>query len=29
MESTIRQIEKEEAWVLRHDVMWADKPFDG
>nr|WP_260284327.1 GNAT family N-acetyltransferase [Peribacillus sp. BBB004] len=25
---TVRQVDKEEVWELRHKVMWADKPFD-
>ncbi|WP_397443790.1 GNAT family N-acetyltransferase [Peribacillus aracenensis] len=28
MEITVRQVDKEEVWELRHKVMWADKPFD-
>ncbi|PEL14062.1 GNAT family N-acetyltransferase [Bacillus sp. AFS017336] len=25
---TIKQVDKEEVWEIRHKVMWADKPFD-
>ncbi|PGS55970.1 GNAT family N-acetyltransferase [Bacillus sp. AFS041924] len=25
---TIRQVDKEVVWELRHQVMWADKSFD-
>jgi GNAT superfamily N-acetyltransferase len=28
MEISIRPVDKEEVWELRHKVMWADKPFD-
>jgi GNAT superfamily N-acetyltransferase len=28
METTITKIDKEEAWALRHRVMWPDKAFD-
>jgi GNAT superfamily N-acetyltransferase len=28
MEITIRQVDEEEVWELRHKVMWPDKPFD-
>ncbi|PEJ57147.1 GNAT family N-acetyltransferase [Bacillus sp. AFS002410] len=25
---TIKQVDKEEVWEIRHKVMWPDKPFD-
>ncbi|AZU61922.1 GNAT family N-acetyltransferase [Neobacillus mesonae] len=28
METTIRKIDKGQAWEIRHEVMWSDKPFD-
>lgn len=28
METTIRKVEKEKAWELRHKVMWPDKDLD-
>ena len=28
MEITIRKVDKEVVWELRHQVMWPDKPFD-
>lgn len=28
METTIRKVDKEQVWDLRHKVMWSDKPFD-
>ncbi|WP_218923552.1 GNAT family N-acetyltransferase [Bacillus sp. AFS002410] len=28
MEITIKQVDKEEVWEIRHKVMWPDKPFD-
>ncbi|WP_028401867.1 GNAT family N-acetyltransferase [Ectobacillus panaciterrae] len=28
METTIRMVDKEEVWKLRHKVMWPDKDFD-
>lgn len=28
METIIKQIEKEQAWHLRHEVMWPEMPFD-
>jgi len=28
METTIRKVNKEEAWELRHKVMWPHKDFD-
>ncbi|XRG78810.1 GNAT family N-acetyltransferase [Rossellomorea sp. GAMAL-10_SWC] len=27
METTIRQVKKEDVWKIRHKVMWADQPF--
>ena len=28
METTITTVDKEEAWELRHKVMWPDKDLD-
>ncbi|MGN7941669.1 GNAT family N-acetyltransferase [Virgibacillus sp. 6R] len=28
METTIRKVDKKEAWELRHKVMWPHKDFD-
>ncbi len=28
MEITIRKVDKEDVWELRHQVMWPEKPFD-
>ncbi|MCL7745634.1 GNAT family N-acetyltransferase [Halalkalibacter sp. MEB205] len=28
METTIRKVDKQQVWELRHQVMWSDKPFD-
>ncbi|AST89939.1 GNAT family N-acetyltransferase [Sutcliffiella cohnii] len=28
MVTAIRKISKEEAWKIRHKVMWPDKPFE-
>jgi len=28
METTIRKVDKEQVWGLRHEVMWSDKPFE-
>ncbi|MDQ0860521.1 GNAT family N-acetyltransferase [Bacillus sp. V2I10] len=28
METTIRKVDKEEVWELRHKVMWSHKAFD-
>jgi hypothetical protein len=27
MEITIRQVDRQEVWELRHKVMWPDMPF--
>ena len=28
MNITVRQVDKEQVWDIRHNVMWPDKPFD-
>ncbi|WP_251033221.1 GNAT family N-acetyltransferase [Bacillus sp. ISL-7] len=28
METTIRKVDKEQVWGLRHEVMLSDKPFE-
>ncbi|MFC4321237.1 GNAT family N-acetyltransferase [Litchfieldia salsa] len=28
METTIRRIDMQDAWTIRHHVMWPDQPFD-
>lgn len=28
MKTTIRKVDKEQVWKLRHKVMWSNKPFD-
>ncbi|MDQ6597891.1 GNAT family N-acetyltransferase [Bacillus salipaludis] len=28
METTIRKVDQEQVWGLRHEVMWSDKPFE-
>lgn len=28
MENTLKEILKEQAWNIRHEVMWPDKSFE-
>ncbi|MED4204986.1 GNAT family N-acetyltransferase [Neobacillus mesonae] len=28
METTIRKVDQEQVWKIRHEVMWSEKPFD-
>lgn len=28
METTIRKVDQEQVWGIRHEVMWSDKPFE-